>query len=146
MGLVIRVVMIYDPAFADLPPIVAEYEDADAVQAAIGVLSAMRDAPDVSSVSLQRVTQWFPATWRQMLPGCEVRSEADGSTWVVSRALSDVSPHEVEIYKFGQPAVRHTFTPLYGAPVMARMTQESSIEALLMTELGARLIDDGKGG
>lgn len=139
----IRIVMIFDPEFSDLPPIVAEYSDADAVQAAIGVISAMRDAPDVSSVSIQRVTQWWPTQWRHLTPGCEVRSEVDGSTWVVSRGISEVSPHEVEIYKFGRPDLRHTFAPLYDAPVHARMTQESSMRALLMTELGARLIDDG---
>jgi hypothetical protein len=138
----IRIVMVYDPAFNDLPPVVTEYADSEAVAAAHGVLAAMRDAPDVSSVSLQRVTDWFPATWRQMLPGCEVLGE-DGGTWVVSRALSPVSPHEVEIYKFGRPDVRYTFSPLYDAPVQARMTHESSMRALLMTELGARLIDDG---
>ena len=68
----------------------------------------------------------------------------DGKTWVVARALSDVSPHEVEVYEFGRPEHRFTFTPQYGQPVQARLTQEASMRALLMTELGARLIDDGK--
>lgn len=139
----IRIVMVFDPAFNDLPPVVEEYSDADAVMALQGVAAAMRDAPDVSSVSLQRVTEWWPATWGQLTPGCEVRSEEDGSTWVVSRGISELSPHEVEIYRFGRPETRFTFTPQYNAPVQARMTQESSMRALLMTELGARLIDDG---
>lgn len=138
----IRVMMVFDPAFNDMAPIVAEYSDADAVQAAIGVISAMRDAPDVSSVSLQRVSEWWPATWQQLTPGCEVRSDEDGSTWVVSKGISELSPHEVEIYRFGAPETRFTFTPQYNQPVMARMTQESSMRALLMTELGAKLIED----
>lgn len=138
----IRVVMVYDPAFNDLPPIVVEYSDADAVRAAIGALSAMRDAPDVSSVSLQRVSEWWPATWSQLTPGCEVLGE-DGNTWVVSRGIGELSPHEVEIYRFGAPEKRFTFTPQYDQPVQARMTQESSMRALLMTELSAQLVDDG---
>lgn len=138
----IRVVMVFDPAFNDLPPVVEEYSDADAVMALQGVAAAMRDAPDVSSVSLQRVTVWWPATWQQLTPGCEVLGD-DGATWVVSRGISELSPHEVEVYKFGQPETRFTFTPQYAQPVRARMTQESSMRALLMTELGARLVDDG---
>lgn len=141
----IRVVMVFDPEYCDLPPQVHEYDENDPGLAAgiAGVVSAMRDAPDVSSFSIQRVTQWWPATWGQVLAGCEVLGD-DGATWVVARGISDVSPHEVEIYKFGQPDKRFTFTPLYDQPVQARMTQESSMLALLMTELGARLIDDGK--
>lgn len=147
VGLVIRVVMIYDRQYCDLPPVIAEYDEADPGLAAGlgGIVSAMRDAPDVASFSVQRVTQWWPATWSQVLAGCEVRSEEDGSTWVVARGISPVSPHEVEVYKFGQPELRHTFTPQYNAPVMARMTSDSSALALLMTELGATIIDDGKG-
>lgn len=143
----IRVVVIYDPAFNDLPPLVQEFETENLhfPESMCDFLCSLLVAPDVSSFSVQRVTQWWPATWAQVTTGCEVRSEEDGSTWVVARGISPVSPHEVEVYKFGQPELRHTFTPQYSAPVMARMTSDSSALALLMTELGATIIDDGKG-
>jgi hypothetical protein len=133
----IRVVAIYEDA---TEPIVSEVAGWDE---ALFEASNWAQQPRLSSLSLQVLTQWWETQWRHVTPGCEVRSEADGSTWVVSRGISEVSPHEVEIYRFGRPDVRHTFTPLYDAPVHARMTQESSMRALLMTELGARLIDDG---
>lgn len=135
----IRIVMVYDPAVCDLPPVIEEYSEVEAFHALQGVLAAMRDAPDVASFSVQRVTQWWPTTWQQVLTGCEVQAP-DGSTWVVAKGLSAASPHEVEIYKFGQPEIRHTFTPQYAQPVQARFTQEASMLALLMTELGARII------
>lgn len=133
----IRIVAIYEDA---IEPIISEVDGWDE---AMFELSNWAQFPRLSSISLQVITQWWPTQWRHLTPGCEVRSEVDGSTWVVSRGISEVSPHEVEIYKFGRPDLRHTFTPLYDAPVHARMTQESSMRALLMTELGARLIDDG---
>jgi hypothetical protein len=132
----IRVIAIYEDA---TEPIISEVTGWNE---ALFEASNWAQLPRLSSLSLQVVTDWFPATWRQMLPGCEVLGE-DGNTWVVSRGLSDVSPHEVEIYRFGRPDIRYTFSPLYDAPVQARMTHESSMRALLMTELGARLIDDG---
>lgn len=138
----IRLVTIFDPAFNDLPPAVREYDDAQ-VKVLAEVLAYQLTCVDISSFSVQRVSEWWPATWQQVTVGCEVLGE-DGKTWVVSRALSDVSPHEVEVYEFGRPETRFTFTPQYGQPVQARLTQEASMRALLMTELGARLIDDGK--
>lgn len=140
----IRVVKIFDPAFNDLPPDVREYDEAQVATIA-EVLAFTLRAPDVASFSVQRVDQWWPATWQQVLSGCEVLGE-DGKTWVVSRALSAVSPHEVEIYEFGRPENRFTFTPRYDQPVQARFTHEAQMMALLMTELGARVIDDGKQG
>lgn len=137
----IRLVTIFNPAFNDLPPEVREYED-EQIKTVQEVLAYKATCIDISSVSLQRVDQWWPATWRQILPGCEIQAP-DGTTWVCARGLSQVSPHEVEIYRFGQPEIRHTFTPLYDTPVQARITHEASMMALLMTELGARLIDDG---
>lgn len=133
----IRVVAIYEDA---TEPIVSEVADWDQ---ALFEMSNWAQLPRLSSLSLQVVTQWWPATWGALTPGCEVLGD-DGATWVVSRGISELSPHEVEIYRFGQPETRFTFTPLYDQPVQARMTQESSMRALLMTELGARLIDDGK--
>ena len=139
----IRVVMVFDPAFCDLPPQVHEYNETDPSlrDAFTAIVNAMRDAPDVSSFSVQRVTQWWPATWGQLTPGTEVLGD-DGATWVVSRGISELSPHEVEIYRFGQPETRFTFTPQYDQAVQARVTQESSMRALLMTELGAHLVED----
>lgn len=136
----IRVVTVFDPAFNDLPVEVREYEDAQ-VKTIAEVLAYKLTCADISSVSVQRVTQWWPATWRDLTPGCEVLGD-DGATWVVSRGLGELSPHEVEIYRFGAPETRFTFTPLYDQAVQARVTQESSMRALLMTELGARLIED----
>lgn len=137
----IRLVVVYDPTFNDLPPAVTEYEDAQANVVSLEV-ARLVTCMDVAGFTVQRVTSWFPATWRQILPGCEVRAP-DGSTWVVARALSPASPHEVEIYRFGQPDKRSVFTPQYDQPVQARMTHEASMMALLVSELGARIIDDG---
>lgn len=141
----IRVVVVYGPEWNDLPPQVQEYNETDPGlrDCLAGIVGACLSTSEISSFSVQRVSQWWTATWSQLTPGCEVRSGQDGSTWVVSRGISELSPHEVEIYKFGEPEKRFTFTPQYGQPVQARMTQESSMRALLMTELGARLIDDG---
>lgn len=139
----IRLVTVFDPSFNDLPPDVREYDDAQ-VKTLAEVLAYKITCIDISSISVQRVSKWWPATWQQVTVGCEVLGE-DGKTWVVARALSEVSPHEVEVYEFGRPENRFTFTPQYGQPVQARLTQEASMCALLMTELGARLIDDGKG-
>jgi hypothetical protein len=141
---VIRIVIVYDPEFNDLPPLVQEFDTEDLAypENVSDALTTLLIAPDVSSFSVQRVTPWWPATWQQLTPGCEVLGD-DGATWVVSRGISELSPHEVEIYRFGQPETRFTFTPQYDQAVQARMTQESSMRALLMTELGARLVDDG---
>lgn len=138
----IRLVTVFDPSFNDLPPVVTEYAD-DALEAIRREVALLIGAIDVSSFSVQRVSEWWPATWQQVTAGCEVQGD-DGKTWVVARGLSDLSPHEVEVYEFGRPENRFTFTPQYGQPVQARLTQEASMRALLMTELGARLIDDGQ--
>lgn len=139
----IRLVVIFDPEFNGLPPEVREYADQAEFEAGVNLADLAR-APDISSFSVQRVSDWFPATWRQLLPGDEVLGELDGRTWVVARGLSPVSPHEVELYLFGDPERRFTLTPRYDAPVKARRPHESQMLALLMTELGARVIDDGK--
>ncbi len=137
----IRIVIVLKPEFAQPHEQVrvSEFEDGD--PAADDLLRQAAHQLDVDSVSLQRVDDWSQVVWSQLVAGCEVRSEADGSTWVVSRALNASNPHEVEIYRFDWPEERFTFTPLYNAPVWARMTHESSMMALLMTELGAKVID-----
>lgn len=138
----IRLAVVYDPAIGR-PVNVAEYGEHPSSLVIIGEMVAdLLLDPGVSSFSVQRVTQWWPATWGQLTPGTEVLGD-DGATWVVSRGISELSPHEVEIYRFGQPETRFTFTPQYDQAVQARVTQESSMRALLMTELGARLVDDG---
>ena len=139
----IRVVIVFDPEFSDEPPSISEYADSEVDFIRHMITGLLVSGATFGSFSVQRVSEWWPATWQQVTVGCEVLGE-DGKTWVVSRALSDVSPHEVEVYEFGRPETRFTFTPQYGQPVQARLTQEASMRALLMTELGARLIDDGK--
>jgi hypothetical protein len=130
----IRIVAVYEDTTA---PIVSEVPDWDY---ALFEFSNWAQLPRLSSVSFQVVSQWWPATWQQVLSGCEVLGD-DGKTWVVSRGLSQASPHEVEIYEFGRPDNRFTFTPRYDQPVQARFTHEAQMMALLMTELGARVVD-----
>lgn len=135
----IRVVAVYEDT---VEPIISEVPDWDY---ALFELSNWAQFPRLASISLQVVSDWFPATWSQLLAGDEVLGELDGKTWVVARGLSQVSPHEVELYLFGNPERRFTLTPQYDGAVQARRTHDSQMLALMMTELGARIIDDGKG-
>lgn len=132
----IRIVAVYEDTVA---PIISEVPDWDH---ALFEVSNWAQLPRLASLSLQVVSQWWPATWQQVLTGCEVLGD-DGKTWVVARCLSQASPHEVEVYEFGRPENRFTFTPRYDQPVQARFTTDAQALALLMTELGARIIEDG---
>lgn len=140
----IRVVIVLHPDYATSADqvVTREFDEAQpgGHEEALALQRQAACSLDVSSISWQKLPAWFDATWAQLLSGDEVLGD-DGNTWVVSRGLSQASPHEVEIYRFGRPDVRFAFTPQYDAPVKARRMHESQMQALLMTELGARVIE-----